>query len=149
MARGGDNRAKNKQITGGGKGYTLLHKIPTPPPFLNTTSKKIFREHCDELIKVGRLQKVDIPLLADYCHKIELHNRLAEEIKDEELVYETSNGSQAPNAKLKIMEQLSKEIKIIGDRFYFNPRERYKNKIGGASVVNKSDPAMKFLKKAE
>lgn len=147
--RGGDHRPSNKKDGYLGKNFTLLRKSPTPPKWLTTEGKSLFKELASELINVDRLTKADVNPLAKYCDLMSEYIDLRKAIKDEGQFYEISNGTRIPVPEYKRLNEVTSQMKYYEDRFHFNPESRLKNKLGAVVSSDKIDPAMKFLKKAK
>lgn len=126
------------KVLEGNPGHQKLNKnepIPRPltPPRPDFGENERAAHHWDELVPVleymGCLTEADGRILYLLCLElatVDLCESMLQKMTEDEYVYETSNGSQAPAAWLKQRREASKSAESLMARLGLSPADRSK-----------------------
>lgn len=106
-----------------------LDYAPSAPKDLSKLAKKEWKSVCQELINLGMLHRVDLGLLASYCHEMDTYWEAVRRIKEEGAVMtiETKYDSyQMQSPWVAIKNTALKNAQGLANQFGFTPSARSK-----------------------
>jgi len=105
--------------------FTPLTIIPNSPDWLDTGSKKIFKNVSSLLIEKSILYDADIHLLAILAKEISIYEMACKELKTKkDFLIDTPNGFQQQSPWVAIRSQAQKNVREIGSLFGLDPLSR-------------------------
>lgn len=118
--------------------------LPSPPDWLHDYAKDEWYIVTQELEALQILSKMDLSMLATYCHQIATIREATQQLVTSgfDMVLETPNGALQPNPLLGIINKSTDVALKIAGQFGFTPAARTRI---GAPGVKQKDPFDEFL----
>lgn len=118
------------------------NKIPSIPDHLNDIATKEWIRLSKELYNLGLLSEIDRTALAAYCEAYSMWVDACEQLKESDLLIETTNGNIIQNPIVGIVNQSRKAMKDYLTEFGMSPSSR--SKVSAKKAGKKEDPWGKF-----
>jgi len=109
----------------------------TPPTWLSTDAKKIWKRTVKQLEDMGILFEADLDLIAAYANAVDVYKQATMEINQHGILIEGRRDGQVKNPAVQIQKDAAEIIRKIGSEFGLSPSSRSRIKVEG----NRDDSA--------
>jgi P27 family predicted phage terminase small subunit len=97
--------------------YLIVREIPDPPEYLDEVGRKVYYSTAEELLRLGLLTNISLPLFVIYCVEISRYYEALKQLSTSPLIIKGTNGGDPkPNPWIKIANTaLLNATKLAGE----------------------------------
>lgn len=136
---------KDRSSTGS-LSYTAITKVPPAPESFDDVAKAVWKTICEELIKIGMMEAIDIYNIQVICKNYSIYWKCINEMGDQFIV-DTGTGSTKTNPLFTTANQALTMANQLAAKYGFSPTDRMKLKLTATNEKPKGNPALDLINK--